>query len=332
MDSRVDDGSIAGMPNWDESKGFGPEEMIACGSCDKRNPPNRVACLYCAAPLSLPAGLHGNLKFRKLESWEQGFNVVIVPEGNMASEIVAGIIAEMFSFDAGSAAGIIERGRPFPAARLESELHAQSVNDSLAKRGIKSMTLSDVELDGAPLRLRGIEFKDGGLSLLPFNSEKVLKVSAAEIELIVVGAIFESRTETTHRRKSGKKEPFEEIQSSSDEPLIDLYTSGSRNGYRVRSGGFDFSCLGSDKSILAAENLNRLVSKLVNIAPGVRIMKDYLPSRRVLNLVWEPESRTDSHGVQRSGLGRIDMSNVSTSNNLLQFTKYSRLQRYFYEE
>lgn len=331
MDSKTEKEVLNGVRTREESIGFSLEEMMTCGSCGKKNSPNRVACLYCAEILDVPDTVRGNLKFRQLESWEKGCNIVIIPDGTTSPEVASRAIANLFSVEAEHIARIFQRGRPFPAARLESDNHAQYVTADLTSRGIRSTTVHDSELanDRPPIRLRGIEFDGDVLILLPINSDQKTRIRGADIELIVTGAILESKTETTHRRKSGKNEALDEFQSSNHEPLIDFYTNGDKGGHRIRSSGFDFSCLSTDKTILAAENLKRLVSKLVSFAPGVRVIDDYCQVRRVLDTIWEPETRKESQGVYRSGMGKINMSNVLTSNNLQQFTKYSRLQRHF---
>jgi hypothetical protein len=47
--------------------------------------------------------------------------------------------------------------------------------------------------------------------------------------------------------------------------------------------------------------------------------------RESLSQVWEVEERKDS-SLQRKSLGSFNRQNITTTNNLLQFTKYSRLQ------
>jgi hypothetical protein len=331
MDSNKGEGPPVSRQGQEDKIRFRPDEMIECGSCGKRNSPNRVACLYCAAILDLPERVHGNLKFRRLESWEKGFNIVIIPDVMTAPETAAATIAELLSVDAEPAARFLKGKRPFPVARLESNRHARSVNESLTARGIRSVTVTDQELadDRPPLRLRGIEFGDCELILFPLNTGGELRIRTDDVELMVSGVILESKTETTHRRRSGKNEALDEFQSSSHEPLIDLYTKNYKEGFRIRSGGFDFSSLAAEKTVLAAENLKRFVSKLVSLAPDAMVIDDYLSVRRALDVVWEPEIRKDTQGVQRSGLGKFNVNNVSIYSNLQQFTKYSRLQRHF---
>ena len=330
MDSKIDDGSTAGIANRTENIGFRPEEMIACGACGKANPPNRLACLYCAGQLNAPVAAKVQLKLRQLENWEKGYNLIIIPRSTVLPENAITEISSLLSFDADSIGALYERGDPFPAARLETVRHTEVAEAKLAELGVDSLTVSDEELaaERPPVRLRAIEFTDDALILIPFNPGPEIEVLAADLRLIVTGAIFESKTETTKRRKSGKYKSVDEIQTSNDQPVIDFYTNVDRIGYRIRSGGFDFSCLDSEKTILAAENVNRLVSKLAGIAPAAKLVVDYLSRQMELSLVWEPETGKHSHGVQRTGLGQINVSNVASSNNLQQFTKYSRLQRH----
>jgi hypothetical protein len=44
--------------------------------------------------------------------------------------------------------------------------------------------------------------------------------------------------------------------------------------------------------------------------------------------VWDVDERTESLGIKRSGFAKKDLASVTTRSNLLQFTKYSRLQRH----
>jgi len=110
--------------------------------------------------------------------------------------------------------------------------------------------------------------------------------------------------------------------------LIDVYTRQNKNGFRIFGKGFDFSCLASEKGILAAENMKKLVQKFPEISPQVKIVDDYLGLRESLGNIWEVEIKNDSIGLRRESFGRFNMGNVTTASNLAQFTKYSRLQRH----
>ncbi|MDQ3256599.1 MAG: hypothetical protein M3R15_22375, partial [Acidobacteriota bacterium] len=69
-----------------ESRGFAVNEMVACETCLRANPPTRVLCLYCAAPLAVSAE-NVDLRrpaLRRIEEWEGGYNVVLLPREGAA--------------------------------------------------------------------------------------------------------------------------------------------------------------------------------------------------------------------------------------------------------
>jgi hypothetical protein len=179
-----------------------------------------------------------------------------------------------------------------------------------------------------PKRLRGLEFDNDKILLILFNNDEVEEISTEDLILIVSGAIFQKAVEATEARKKGESKILDATETASDESLIDIYTKNNPNGYRILTKGFDFSCLGAEKGILARENIKKLVAKLQTAAPNAKLIDDYLALRNILGEVWEIEQRKDSQGLTRQRFGKFDLSNVSTSNNLQQFTKYSRLQRH----
>ena len=78
--------------------------------------------------------------------------------------------------------------------------------------------------------------------------------------------------------------------------------------------------------MFAAENVRRLARLLAERAPNARLVEDYNSCRRLLDGIWEPEVRKESHGVQRTGFGRVEMNMAVVTSNQRQFTKFSRLQ------
>ena len=77
--------------------------------------------------------------------------------------------------------------------------------------------------------------------------------------------------------------------------------------------------------MLARTNLTRLAEKLASES-GLAVNNDYLRVRDLLGAVWEIDSRRDSLGMSRSSFGRFDLKSVSSSSNLRQFNRFSRLQ------
>jgi hypothetical protein len=71
-----------------EIKSFRPDEMVECPKCARRSPPTRLKCFYCGADLPLTERQAENVKpqqFRRLEDWEKGFNVILLPDETAAA-------------------------------------------------------------------------------------------------------------------------------------------------------------------------------------------------------------------------------------------------------
>ena len=319
------------MPVQSESIAFKPEEMIACRKCGKSNPPTRLNCFYCAAELeiSTASAQHAKLNPRKLENWEKGFNIIYFPDISGESSPDLTSIERFLSVDREVLQKVFKINKPLPLARLESHHQAEIAVQNLSLYGLSCLIVSDESLHAErfPVRLRGFEFKRESLVLTSFNTSEKTEILRDDVLMIVTGAVFESKIESVEKRKKKESKVLHETQTSSDEVLIDIYCGDDMTGYRIPVKGFDFSCLGTEKGLLAVENMRRLISKLRGFAPGAIFVDDYLPNRGILDTVWEIEQRKDSLGLQRSGFGKTDFTNIASSNNLQQFTKYSRLQR-----
>jgi hypothetical protein len=145
--------------------------------------------------------------------------------------------------------------------------------------------------------------------------------------LIVPGSMIESKTESVEKRKKRESKLISETETTSDEKLLDIYTKGDGSGFRIQTKGFDFSCLGNDKSLFAAVNIDRLQTMLSSLASSAKTVDEYRANVSVLNTIWEPDMQKDFKGLTRTGLVQSGYANVARTSNLTQFTKYSRLQR-----
>ena len=321
---------LKNLPVHSEEVGFKPDEMVACGACARLNAPNRLKCMYCGAALEISSEQAGKIKpvLRKLENWEQGFNLIYLPNDEQISPDGVQQIAKLIGREKEFAQKVLEARKPVPVARCETQREAVILKNHLDESGLSNIIVADEALDAenAPKRLRNLEFRDGYLLMTIFNTNEVEAVSLEDLRIIVPGAIFQKAVESTEARKKGESKILDATETASDESLLDLYSENNYNGYRILTKGFDFSSLGAEKGILARENLKRLVAKLAQSAPHARVVDDYLALRGVLGEIWEVEQRKDSQGLTRQRFGKFDLSNVSTSNNLQQFTKYSRLQ------
>lgn len=312
-----------------EPIGFTADQMVNCDKCGKSNPPTRFACLYCAASLrvSTDAALRKKLVLRLLEPWEYGVNFVVLGK---AGEEAVQQASNILGTDAQWLRAVIETGKPLPIARVESAA-SEPVEKMLSSLGVECRLVTDRELNctAGPLRLRGIKFLDGFVEFVVFNTGKSVRVATAQISHLVSGSLYRSRTQVLEKHSRRERRLLDEAQTSEDEVVVDIYTNNDRLGFRVMQHGFDFSVLGEGIDLLAHKNMGRLVEKIVAFAPQIANCDDYNDVRHLLGNVWPPEDKKDAKGVKRSGLGRLDLSSVRSSDNLLQFTKYSRLQSLF---
>ena len=325
------DGWLKDLPITEaQNEGFKPEEMLKCPKCARLSPPTRLKCFYCNA--ELPAGENQFIKpnLRKLETWEKGFNVIYLPVETGFNDATVSGAAQLLRLEREDLQKILAPGKALPIARAETEREAEIVRQRLGEIGVESLVLSDEDLrsDAPARRLRGIEFLEDKLILIFFNANETAEIAREDLRLIVSGASVVRKVESIERRQKRKEENkiLETTEMSADESLIDIYSRDDSIGYRIESKGFDFSCLGSEKQLFAKENIKILLERLRAFAPGARFDDDYLRLRGALGIIWEAEQTKDSKGWRKIGFGKPNFESVTIINNLLQFTKYSRLQ------
>lgn len=315
-----------------ENPAFAAGQMVTCEACARSNPPTRLSCFYCGKDLPVTLGQAELVRpsLRRLENWEKGFNVIAL--GVTTDLTPAGLqsVAAEVGLDVAVAAKIFAAGGRLPLARVESKREAQLICSRLKTINIKCGIVSDEVLDPEtlPRRLHGIEIEEAGIVLIDFNTRDRRTILASEIMLIVTGTLFEARTESFEQRKKGKAKIIDQSETSKDESVIDLYSRGERGGFRILETGFDFSCLGREKGLLAADNMPRLLRRLSNAAPAAKVVETYSEVQQELASVWELVSRKNFEGLRRSGFGKSDFGNVVTVNNLQQFNRFSRIQRF----
>ncbi len=313
-----------------EEIAFKPEELISCAKCARTNPPTRLKCFYCGAELELSAEQTAKIApvLRKLENWENGFNLIYLPNGETPNVEITAEIAKFIGAETENLHAMFEANKPLPIARTETVTEAVMLQNRVHESGLRCFIIADEALAAEvfPKRLRRLEFDGDKILLILFNNDEVEEINAADLSLIVSGAIFQKAVESLEKRKKGESKILDTSETASDEILIDIYSKADSRGYRILMKGFDFSCLEAEKGILARENIKKLIAKLQNFSGNAKLCDDYTAVRSVLGNVWEIEQRKDSRGLTRQRFGKFDLSNISSSNNLQQFTKYSRLQ------
>ena len=341
--SREDDGdAFGGLDALGEgaARPFAPEQLVACEQCVRANAPTRLTCLYCGA--ALPRTKQGAAlwrpKLKRLEDWEQGFNVVTLTRaaGALTSD-AAEEAASLLRLDAGGLKEMVLAGRAMPLARVTSADEAWLIVEKLRGLGLNTEVFPDDVLARKPVRVRALEFEDGAVVCRAGPEADPRRVAWSEVVLLVTGRVVSRRIEVAERKRGlgGRSETVETRELTSDELVLDLYTSSVEEheahavgglGFRVMSGGFDYSCLGERKGLVAAESFNALVAALRERAPAAAHDEEYARLRPLLSDVWPSAEHTGSLGLRRERAGRFNTEAVTTVSNETQFTRYAQLR------
>ncbi len=311
-----------------ENIAFAPSEMLTCGGCSRLNPPNRPKCIYCGTEIEsgIESPAEVNVAGRVLEPWERGYNLILC---GISGEIDLAQVARKLGLDEENIRAISESGSPLPIRRVESEREAGTLKTAIEGMGLKCSVVSDFDLNAQtfPRRLNSVKILDDMIRLSEFNSGRTHDIEAKELALVVIGVVSKSRIDSLEkRRRKSSALSINESSTSSDEAVVDLYKNDEPIGFRIQSTGFDFSCLGAEMGLLASKNLTTLIAKLKDFAPDARVIDTYPSVRFALGSVWEVESRRDSLGMTRVGVGKSGFGSVTSADNIQQFTKFSRLQ------
>lgn len=320
---------VGGIRVRSEEIGFAADELITCTACGKANPPNRANCIYCGGGLvgfSLGDG-PPRLDLRKLESWELGHNVILI---EAPDETGANAVSEVIASNGETVLGLFQAKAPVPIARLASMGDAEIAKEYLAGHGVRTTVIPDhlFKSFDPPQRLRRMAFDSDRVTLTLFNTCEVRVFRPDDIQLIVRGTMIESRHESIEKKKRNReKNVLSESLTRGEEVLIDIYSADESVSFRIRSTGFDFSGLGAAMGSLAAENINRMFELLVGFSLRAKVVDEYDRISSALSTVWDHETRKDFDGLKKAGIWKTGSTKVIKTDNLEQFSKYSRLQR-----
>jgi hypothetical protein len=316
---------------------FALAEMINCEICHRRNPPTRANCLYCAA--ILPATDNARLPepgrasvtpAKPTLDVDSGFYVVLAAHQTGAikeSSLVE--IAALMNLNPAELKNAVDLGGPAPLLRAARFEQATQLNAKLQALGIEAdiIRADTLNLELPTQKIRALEFSDTDLTATLLTGGKA-SVPWSDLILIVSGHLLINRKERKERQRRGRSKPVDSRELFSDEPLIDLYMRSGDPGWRISPSSFDFSCLGSEKAMTAFENLATLIKLLRVRAPHVEVDDAYHRLRPVLANVWPLESQTKKGERRRSGVGKVDVETITTTDNEVQFQSYSRLRQW----
>ena len=312
---------------------FTAEELVACERCARANAPTRMNCLYCGArlPVTEQSAALRRPVLKKLEEWESGFNVVILPRARaeLSPEEIAEAAA-LLRLDAGRLAEMIESRRALPLARTSSAEEVELISKRLGVLGLSVEVFADEVLAKQPARVRALALDDDALICQEDPDAEPRRLRWSEIALFVTGRVVTKRVEVAERQAklSNRSRIVEARELATDEAVLDIYAiEETEKGFRIMADGFDYSCLGAAKRLLARDNFNALVEALRERAPHAAFDDEYARLRGLLSAAWPPSERTGSLGVRRERAGRYNTEAVTIVSNETQFTRYARLRR-----
>jgi hypothetical protein len=271
---------------------------------------------------------------RQPEKHQLGYNNILLPvAGEVATHIVSDAAA-LLKLSAENMHQLMSRSVPMPVARTASREEAELVKLRLADLGLKCVTVSDEELglassENVVKRVRAMRLDEQQLVIYHSGTGETT-VAWSDVILILPARIIETRLEIKERMtRKQENEILDTNEFFRDEMVIDFYTVRDWFTWRVSASGFDFSCLGSEKALVASENIGKLQRLIILKAANASVDDSYRQVRNLLELVWGTHQETESSGWRRERPGKLSVGVTTTKSNETQFTRYSRLRRHF---
>ena len=319
-----------------EPAGFSADQMIRCDECLRANPPTRVNCLYCAAVLPVTESTARLRKptLKQPEKHEPGFNTIALcgnGQGQTADSLQE--IADLLKLSIENCERILSAAFPLPLARTASRDEADLVVERLAELGLNTVTLSDETLgtdEASIVRARSLQWDEQQLWIHLSGGKDSCLVNWSDLILLVSGRLTLKKVEVVERMsKRSEKELLNTSEFFNDETIIDLYSSSVDQTFRIGANSFDFSCLGEDKTLVSGQNLKSLRDAIISRSKNIQVDESYNVLRNALEPVWPIEQETQSSGWRRERPGKFSLGATTVNSNESQFTRYSRLRRYF---
>jgi hypothetical protein len=322
------------VPN--EPEGFRPDQMVRCDECLRANPPTRVACLYCGAALLATEELQRLRKptLRRPDKHQLGYNNIYLPtESTLHKSETIQAAADLLKMSIEELGKVVRTQSPLPVARTVTRDEAELIHARLAELNLSTLILSDPELmpkENSIARVRALSVDHSGFTIIQSAASDTGYYAWTDVVLIVSGRLIQKKVELTERKsRRSENEIVSSSEFHSDEAVIDLYLRDSLQTWRIVATGFDFSCLGDEKSLVANENIGRLLKLLSQNCSSAVFDDLYWGLRQTLEPVWPPEQETSSRGWRRERPGQVNLSATTVESNEAQFSRYSRLRFHF---
>jgi len=311
---------------------FAADQMVRCDACLRANPPTRVNCLYCGGVMPVTENSVRLQKpaLRRLETWEQGFNTILLPDRERIPTVdELRDLADFLKLKLEELQRIVSNDRPLPVAHAATNDEAKLIRNRLNDLGLKAINIPDEQLfleDRHIVRIRSATINDERIIGYQVGGVTGVVFDRNSISLLVVGRLVTKRVEVKERKSHrSEDEIVNASEFFSDEAILDIYGSPGSPSCRIESGSFDFSVLGNRKKLVASENLRTLIGVISEGSPQAEVNDSYAGVRQTLEPVWPVQQRTQAIGWHREPLGKYSTTDATESTNENQFTRYSRL-------
>jgi len=318
-------------PDAPKPRAFSASELVQCGACSRTNPPTRASCLYCGAALECTelnafspepvheTGSNSAVSFHVVALDAKQFEIALEDQ-----------LAGMLNIKPAELTALLAHPTGAPLLAVKSGTQAQVAAQKLSEHGVRTRIISDEQLcpERSPVAISTLKILEDALVGQVGRSGQTVSASWDEITLVVIGRLyFETREIDQKRRRA--KQVIDERELLTDEAVLDVYTRGDEHGWRIRASNFDFSCLGENKKLTTFENFLSLTSLLRGHASAALFDDWYVRLRSALNDVWPRQPSASVKERRRTAFGDFD-SSVTSIDNEIQFTRYSRLLRYLH--
>lgn len=306
---------------------FTPAELIACDACGRPNAPHRATCIYCGVPLisELKQTPRSKVPTLRTDPSQDSGLLLVMSETKEISDDQAARLSTLMQVEATVLKSCVSAGGPLPLLRPATVEEAGRLSADLLSAGLMVTSISESELGttGQFRKIRGLEWGEDSMAAAP-KSENDSPVPFTDVLLVVTGRVITNRVEIEEKRRRRSTTPVDSRQFIADESVLDIYARPNAAAWRIYANAFDFSCLGPAKSMTGFANFAALVNLIGERMPNVVIDDSYYRKRAVLEAVW-PVEQSDKSELRLAGRGKLNFSNITTSDNESQFTKYSAL-------
>jgi hypothetical protein len=311
-----------------ERRAFAPSEMIECSGCARANPPNRSNCLYCGFALETSHLNHAQQLALTTAAPEQGSLSHVVLASGEVSETGMSELAAVSNLRVRELEALLSSAGNVAICAVDSA-RADSICARLRALDLQAFTVADEQLDleVEPKGLRTIEVTDDSMVAVARRAGERVTVKWDDVILIVAGRLLVSTLEIEKKKRGGQERTLEEREFLADEAVLDIYVRNDEFGWRIKSGSFDFSFLGDEKSITAFQNFSSLTNVLRERAINADFDDAYNRLRSILGKIWPSEPIEGKTERRRAGARRIQAI-VASKDNVDEFTRYSRLRRF----